>query len=75
MPSRCLVLKKTNRGWVLVSEAGVQLNDTPFRGDADEAIRWGNAFVSSWYNFSIKLEEEYKDEEKNRLLGEIVRTT
>jgi hypothetical protein len=51
-----IALRQDHRGdWRLYAPKGHELGG-PFRGSELAALNWAQAFVSSWYNYAVKLE-------------------
>ena len=71
MASVVIILSKRNHEWFLETESGHPIG-RGFRGDEEAALRWGQIFVSTWYNWIVvlKTDREQQNEEKNRMLGE-----
>lgn len=58
-----IALRQDYRGdWRLYAPKGHELGG-PFRGSKWAALDWANAFVSSWYNATVKLEGDTNEEE------------
>jgi hypothetical protein len=61
-----ITLRKVNRdGWQLFAPKGHALSAI-FRGDRFEAEEWARAWISSFHNWSLKIEGS-KDEKENRI--------
>lgn len=65
MPSIEVILKKVGpSSWAIFGPLGNQISAV-YRGSKLDAHAWATKWVTSWYNWVVKLEEP--DEEKDRL--------
>jgi hypothetical protein len=63
MGSIIIVLKKVGcSGWQLFASKGNSISEI-FHGNKTQAKEWARAWVSSFYNWSLKIEGEEHEEE------------
>lgn len=64
MPSIEILLKRDIRGeWYLYAPKGHSIAG-PFRGNKYDALDWGKAVCSNWYNWTVVQQEDEENHEK-----------
>lgn len=53
------LFEKSKNIWVIVSKSDVQISNV-FRGNKHQAVAWARAWVSSWQNWVITIEEKHE---------------